>query len=142
MNESNKYNDIINLSHPTSKKHPRMSMLNRAAQFAPFAALTGYEDEVTEAGRLTEDFAELNEDEKNILDRKLAMIMEQNKGSNKPSVNITYFKPDEKKKGGAYVTYTGTIKKINYKDAMIITEDNIGIPIKFIYDLDCPSLFY
>ncbi|MFG6319323.1 MAG: hypothetical protein K1W33_05650, partial [Clostridia bacterium] len=108
MNTTNKYDDIINLPHYISKKHPQMSIEARAAQFAPFAALTGHSEAIRETARLTDERIEIDEDLKVIIDSKLRMI--QKKISLKPTVSITYFVPDEKKKGGEYVTIVGNVK--------------------------------
>ena len=106
-----KYDDIINMSHHVSKRHPQMSLEARSAQFAPFAALTGYEDAVSETGRLTSDKIELSEDERVILDRKLKII--QDNIAEEPSVFITYFIPDIFKEGGSYVTINCNLKRID-----------------------------
>ena len=114
------YDDIINLPHFEPKKHPRMSIEARAAQFAPFAALTGYGDLVKETARLTDVRRELDEEEKNIINNKLQIL--QNRIKKFPQATITYFVPDKKKSGGEYVTITGNIKKIDeYKGLIILT---------------------
>lgn len=100
-----KYDDIINLPHHVSTKHQRLSMEQRAAQFAPFAALTGYGDAIKETARITEDRIELDDEEKIKLDNKLKKI--QNNISNKPKVIVTYFVPDIRKSGGEYITKVG-----------------------------------
>lgn len=128
-----KYDDIINLPHHVSKTRPRMSLEQRSAQFAPFAALTGYEDEISETGRLTIDRIELNEEAKQILDRTLQAITKRI--STQPAVTITYFVPDTKKDGGAYVTVSGNIKKIDkYKNIIVLT-DKTEISITEITDI-------
>ena len=131
---SNKYDDIINLPHHISKKHPQMTLEARAAQFAPFAALTGYDDEVKETERLTNRRIELDDEAKSILDNKIQIILEQI--SQRPTVSITYFLPDTKKAGGEYVTITGTIKKIDGYNQVIVLENRIEIPINEITDID------
>ena len=131
---SNKYDDIINLPHHISKKHPQMTLEARAAQFAPFAALTGYDDEVKETARLTNRRIELDDEAKSILDNKIQIILEQI--SQRPTVSITYFLPDTKKAGGEYVTITGTIKKIDGYNQVIVLENRIEIPINEIIDID------
>ncbi len=131
---SNKYDDIINLPHHISKKHPQMTLEARAAQFAPFAALTGYDDEVKETERLTNRRIELDDEAKSILDNKIQIILEQI--SQRPTVSITYFLPDTKKAGGEYVTITGTIKKIDGYNQVIVLENRIEIPINEIIDID------
>lgn len=112
MNNSNnmhKYDDIINLPHYTSSKRPRMAMIDRAAQFSPFAALTGYDAAVKETARLTEDRVELDEYQKSALNDRLQILQERL--SDTPVISIKYFVPDERKSGGAYCTETGIIKK-------------------------------
>ncbi len=105
------YSDIIGLPHHTSKTHPRMTILQRAAQFSPFAALKGFDEEIDETARTTEAWRELGEDELQALDEQLAHL----KGmlGERPQVAVTYFRPDEKKTGGAYVHYTGHLKAID-----------------------------
>lgn len=122
------YEDIINLPRPVSKTHKSMSMHNRAAQFMPFAALTGYDDSITEATRLTERKVELSEDELAILDEKLQLISEGI--SFRPEVTVTYFVPDDKKAGGKYVDKTGKVKKIDDVEGCIIFTDKEKIAIK------------
>lgn len=113
-----RYDDIIDLPHHVSTTHHRMSMLERAAQFQPFRALTGYEDAVRETARLTDDRVELTEDEKALLDGKLQRLAD-NLASH-PLVTVTYFQPDKKKTGGAYVTTTGQLKKIDDFEGVLI----------------------
>lgn len=128
-----KYDDIINLTHHISKKHPRLSIEQRAAQFAPFAALTGYGDAIKETTRLTEDRIELNEEEKESLDKKLQDL--KSKISTNPQVTITYFVPDIKKSGGKYITKIGDLKKIDEYKKIVILEDKTIIPIKEIIEI-------
>lgn len=127
------YDDIINLPHPEPKTRPRMSISARAAQFAPFAALTGYNDEVKESTRITDGRIELDELTKEELNRKLQLLKE--KRDTKPDVSITYFVPDTKKSGGAYVTTTGYIKKIKEYERLILMPDESNIPIADIVDI-------
>lgn len=126
---SGPYDDIIDLPHPTSERHPRMPMANRAAQFSPFAALSGYDDAVKETARLTDSKAELTEEEKSILDAKLQRLA--------PGENaaITYFQPDAKKQGGAYLTVTGAIKKFDRYANEIMMTDGCRIPIDDILEV-------
>jgi hypothetical protein len=105
------YEDIINMEHPTSKRHPRMTVYNRAAQFSPFAALTGHEEALKETARITDNKIELDENVKRELDYKLQQIL--NKNDSIPNVQITYFKKDENKEGGAYLNICSKIKKID-----------------------------
>lgn len=106
---TNPYDDIINLPHHTSTSRPRMSTHDRAAQFSPFAALTGYESAITEAGRLTDKRFELDEYVKADLNERLCKLRDHI--DEQPDVSIVYFQPDDKKSGGAYITVTGGVKK-------------------------------
>jgi len=133
MDSEHKYDDIINLEHHISKTHKQMSMQNRAAQFAPFAALTGYEEAVKETARFTEQKIELDEELNNILDEKLRLIQSQIK--NTPEITVIYFVPDDKKRGGKYQKITGKIKKIDDYNKFIIFTDGKYIPIKDIIDI-------
>lgn len=126
------YSDIINLSRPVSKR-PRMSLEQRSAQFAPFAALTGYEGQVKETARLTDKRIELNEELKEILDLKIQLIQEKIK--EQPDVTITYFIPDDKKQGGKYKTVTNSVKKIDTYKNEIILIDGTTIAIDEIIDI-------
>lgn len=116
------YDDIINLPHHQSKNHPHMSMHDRAAQFAPFAALTGYDDAIKEARRLTDSKPELDENRLEELDQKLADLM--TRIEEHPKVTITYFEPDDNKDGGEYIAYDGRLSKIDYAGKALIFEDN------------------
>lgn len=132
--EEHKYDDIINLPHHVSSRHPQMPMMNRAAQFSPFAALTGYDDAVRETARLTDEKIELDEYEKEELDRKIQWI-----GSHLDEhipVAITYFQPDDKKAGGAYEEIVDTIKKINAYEHEILLSGGIKISIHDILWID------
>ena len=128
-----RYDDVIYRQHPTSKKHPRMSRMNRAAQFAPFAALTGYEESIVETARLTDRRIELSEYEIEELNAKLNFIREHIK--ERPEVTITYFQPDERKKGGKYLTATGRVRWIDEVNNMIVFEDERVVEIDVILDL-------
>lgn len=125
------YDDIINLPHPTSVRHPRMAMIDRAAQFSPFAALTGHGAAIQETARLTEQKIELTEDEKAILDEKLRLLAETG-----GEAVFTYFLPDEKKSGGAYVTATGSLKKIDPFKQNVILANGIAIPVEDIIEIE------
>lgn len=122
-----KYDDIINLPHPVSKKHPQMPKADRAAQFMPFAALTGYGDAVTEAGRLTDAAPDLQEDVIEALNRKLTTLHAASGGH--PEAEIVYFEKDAKKEGGAYRTIRGKIKKIDTDNGEIVMESGERIRI-------------
>ena len=128
-----KYDDIINLPHYEPKNHKRMSMYARAAQFAPFAALTGYEDSVKETARVTNKRIEIDDEVKAILDWKLQEIQEDI--FKEPIVTITYFVPDIKKSGGKYVTVTGNVKKVDEFKQVIILDKNKEIPIGEVIEI-------
>lgn len=128
MSDEHKYDDIIHLPHPVSARHPQMPLYDRAAQFSPFAALTGHEAAIKETARLTEERVELDENRKEMLDERLQMIRENLSG--KPEVTFTYFKPDERKSGGAYLTVTGRVKKIDGYEHRILLEDGTVIEIE------------
>ncbi len=131
---ANEYKDIIYLPHHTSKKRPRMSVYNRAAQFSPFAALTGYEEAVKETARFTDEKSELDEYQIAIINDKINIALEK-KGLN-PILSITYFSPDSRKKGGEYVTVSGTVKKVDEISRSLVLSDGTAIPVKLIYDID------
>ena len=133
-NNMHKYDDIINLPHYTSSKRPRMAMIGRAAQFSPFAALTGSDAAVKETARLTEDWVELDEYQKSALNDRLQILQERL--SNTPVISITYFVPDERKSGGAYCTETGIIKKIDYYERAVIMRSGTHIPIDEIIGIE------
>ena len=130
----NPYEDMLELSHPVSKTHPQMARRDRAAQFAPFAALTGYEEAVREAARFTEEKMILDEDSKEQLDWKLRRLQEKVK--EKPAITVTYFMKDEKKKGGKYVTVTGVLKKIDSYTHQFVLESGEEIPVEDIVSLN------
>ena len=131
---NDKYSDIINLPHHVSTKHKHMSMYERAAQFAPYAALTGHKDMVLETARLTEREIKIDEEEKEILDIKLKNVLERI--NEKPSITFTYFIPDSRKDGGKYVKTKGIIKKVDDFEKIIYLENNIKIPIKDIIEIE------
>jgi len=133
MQYDHTYDDIIHLPRPVSKKHPPMSLYARSAQFAPFAALTGYEDAVRETARETSERMEIDEELKTILDSKL-QILQENIGK-KQEISFTYFVPDERKAGGAYRTIIGVVKKIDYIQQCIVLADRTEIPIQEIIDI-------
>jgi hypothetical protein len=127
----NKYDDIINLPHHTSRYYPRMTLEQRSAQFAPFDALEGYSDGVRETERITSKRIVLDEEKKEILNSKLNII----KNSSDIEVSITYFVKDLRKDGGSYKTITGYVKKIDIYNQIIVMLDNTKIPIKEIVDI-------
>ena len=128
------YEDIIYLPHPVSRNHPPMPVGDRAAQFAPFAALTGYEEAVEEAARLTECRIELDRDRIEELDRELRRLREHIK--ERPEADIVCFQPDERKTGGALVTLSSRVKKIDEYEGRLIMADGSVIAIEDIYGID------
>lgn len=132
---THKYDDIINLPHHTSKKHPRMSSYDRAAQFSPFSALTGHDEALKETGRLTDSEITMDEYVVAELNEKLRCIGENL--ASKMTVTITYFKPDDKKSGGAYLTVTGNVRKIDEYERTVVLEDRTVIPIEHIIGIEC-----
>ncbi len=135
-----KYDDIIHLPHHVSTKHPQMPALDRAAQFSPFAALTGHEAAIRETARLTDVKLELDEDKKEELDECLQMLQMQS--ALKPEAEITYFVPDARKEGGSYLSVRGCIKKFDDMGHKIVMENGTMIPISDIYGIECPFLDY
>jgi len=129
-----KYDDIIHLPHHVSTTHPHMKATDRAAQFSPFAALTGYDAAVKETARLTDERVELDEYMKNTLSHRLQIIEDQLEEH--PEIAITYFQPDVKKNGGSYVTAISSVKKIDqYKRGVTMTDGTV-IPIDEIISID------
>lgn len=131
---THEYDDIINLPHHVSKVHPRMSMYQRAAQFAPFAALTGHDAAIRETARLTDSQIELGDENNEILNRRLAILREHLKET--PEITVTYFQPDEKKAGGLYETYTGCIKDIDDYEQQLVMTDRKKIDLPSVLDID------
>ena len=130
------YDDIIDLPHPTSAKHPRMSMAGRAAQFSPFAALTGHGAAIQETARLTDRKIELTEDEKAVLDEKLCLLLDTGGEG-----VFTYFLPDEKKDGGAYVTAAGSIKKLDLLERRVVLTGGTVIPVGDILEIEVSKIY-
>ena len=128
-----KYDDIINLPHYEPKYHPRMSKYKRSAQFAPFAALVGYDEQVKECSRLTDERLEIDDELKEKINYKLNKINELIK--NNPVVEITYFIPDVKKDGGKYITEKGNAKRIDYINRFIKFTDNKKIILDDVIDI-------
>lgn len=128
------YDDIINLPHPTSAKHPRMPMIDRAAQFSPFAALVGHGAAIQETARLTDKRIELTEEEKERLDERLRRLADTDQ-----KAALTYFLPDKRKDGGSYITVTGTVKKLLPLEHRVILTDGTVIPIEDILAIDLVS---
>lgn len=132
--DEHRYDDIIDLPHHVSRKHPQMPLLDRAAQFAPFAALTGHEEAIKETARLTEEEIELDENSKELLDLRLQRL--QKHLSEHPLVTVTYFKPDEKKDGGAYETVTGKVKKVDEYAGELVFTDGRRVELKSMIELE------
>ena len=129
------YDDIIDLPRPKSKHEP-MPMSDRAAQFSPFAALTGYGDAIDETARLTDRRIELSEEERAELDYKQQYLATLDA----PTVTVTYFVPDERKSGGAYVTHTGVLKRVDEVERMVVFKDGLRVPLDEVMDIKCEQL--
>ena len=127
------YDEMLHMSHPVSGKHPQMSRYDRAAQFSPFAALTGHEAAVQEAARVTEERAELDEGEKERLNEILYTLLEKYQGH--PDISVTYFCPDGRKSGGRYVTETGRIQKLDTFRRTILLDNQSEIPMDQISNI-------
>lgn len=128
-----KYDSIMGLPHHVSAKHRHMSMTERAAQFSPFAALNGYEDAVSETARLTDGRPDLDEYERDAIDRKLREIMESDEDL---PVTLTYFRPDRKKSGGAILTLNGKVSDVDETCRVVIMESGARIPVTDILVID------
>ncbi len=126
------YDDIIHLPHHVSTRHPQMSLYSRAAQFAPFAAMTGHDDAIEETARLTDTQRELTQGERDVLNRKMSYLLHTDSS---PVVEITYFQPDKRKAGGAYRTVSGTIKKVDDIGGKIVLTDGTAIPLDAVSDM-------
>lgn len=132
---NSKYKDIFDLPHHQSETRNRMSLHDRAAQFSPFAALTGHNAAIIETARLTDRQIELDEDAKSIINEKIQIISDHL--SENPTVTITHFEPDIKKDGGAYLNTTGTVKKVDsFKRELVLTDGTV-ILIESVYDIEC-----
>ncbi len=131
--DTTSYDDIIHLSRPVSKKHPPMPMTKRAAQFLPFAALTGFEGEIAEAARLTEPVPELGEDALAALDAQLSLLRQRL--PNQPEITVTRFVPDEKKAGGHFETLTGRVRRLDEVHRLLILTDGAKIDMNTIVEL-------
>ncbi len=131
---SGKYDDIIDLPHPTSKKHPRMSRQNRAAQFSPFAALTGYDAAIRETARITEDRRELSEDAAVELNYKISLLQQEQAGVKK--IKVIYFRQDTTKDGGAYREEDGDFKRIKSSEGILELTNGIQIPLEDIFKIE------
>ena len=129
-----KYDEIMGLPHHISKTRPQMPMSDRAAQFAPFAALTGYDAAIKETGRLTDERIELDVEALSALDMKYQLLMEALDEA--PEVTITYFQPDERNAGGKYLTATGAVKKVDDFERRITMQDGTKIPMDDVLSID------
>ena len=134
MKLASKYEEIMKHPHHVSKTRPQMPMSDRAAQFAPFAALTGYESAIKETGRLTDEKIELDEESLTALDMKYQLLMEALDDA--PEVTITYFQPDERKAGGKYIAATGAVKKVDDFERRITMRDGTRIPMDDVLSID------
>ena len=129
-----KYKDIINLPHKQSSKRPHMSLLDRAAQFAPFAALVGYDDAIKETGRLTDERIEMGEEKLTALNARYQILADNLR--KEPEVTITYFVPDIYKAGGAYITTTGIVKKLDTYERLVTMVDGTRILMDDVLTLE------
>lgn len=127
------YDDILDLPRPISKKHPPMPMAKRAAQFLPFAALTGFEGEIAEAARLTDSAPELSEDALLALDEQLSLLLQRL--PEQPEITLTRFLPDEKKAGGRYETLTGRVRRLDEANRVLILTDGTRIDLDTVVEL-------
>lgn len=136
--EQHKYDDILDLPHHVSTRHPQMSLLNRAAQFSPFAALTGHEDAVKETARLTDSFIEREEEQTELLNRRMQLLLSHmtDHGHAAPEIEVVYFQPDLTKSGGAYMTFSGKVKKIDGYRREILFADGTVIPMEHIFSME------
>lgn len=130
------YQDILHLPHPLPQRRAPMSRLDRAAQFAPFAALTGYEDAIAETARVTQEFRELEDGKQAELNEKLCLLAGE--AQHHPPVTVTCFQPDSRKAGGAYVTLRGTFQKIDLFRNLLILQEGRQIPLDRLYELESP----
>jgi hypothetical protein len=136
MSDIHDYDDIINLPHHVSKTHPHMSLADRAAQFSPFAALTGYEEAIKEAGRIVDEKIELSEEEKEEINRKLNYLNEHKKEN--IQITVTYFLMDMKKSGGSYRQITSNLKRLDEIEKTILLADNTILRIDDIRKIQSP----
>lgn len=128
------YDDIIDLPHHVSKTRKQMSMIDRAAQFSPFAALTGYDASIQEMQRLTDAYVDFDVDGMAMLDEKIQRITKML--DKQPEITVTFFVPDERKSGGAYCNHTGRVKKIDTYEKAFVFDDDTMISFSRIYDID------
>lgn len=136
--EQGKYDDILCLPHPVSRRHSQMPLLDRAAQFAPFAALVGHGEAVKETARLTDSHVELEDGQRERLDQRLSLLLKamgENPGQ-EPVITVTYFKPDEKKDGGANVPVCGRVKRVDGYRREIVLKDGTVLPMDAIVAME------
>ena len=131
------YDDILHLPHPTSKRHPRMPIVDRAAQFSPYAALTGHKAAIEETARVTDRRIELDEDAKEQQDQPLQLLLERM--DEQPEITVTWFSPDKKKAGGQYHTATGKLKRIDTQESRLILTDGNQIPLEDLLEIRSES---
>ena len=131
---SGRYDDILHLPHPTSVRHPRMPISERAAIFSPFAALTGHAGAIAETTRLTKQKMELDEDTKAEVDWRQAVLMEHI--AEQPEITVTWFQPDERKDGGAYLTATGRLKKLDEIQRVLVLTDGTKISLDDVAEIE------
>ena len=134
MHTTDKYDSIVSLPHHVSVTRPQMPMSDRAAQFAPFAALTGYDSAIKETGRLTGEKTEQDEDALAALDMRYRMLSESLDA--KPEFTITFYQADDRKEGGRYLSITGRVRKIDEYERLIIMQDGAKIPMDDISAID------
>ena len=132
--EDGHYADMLDLPHPTSSRHPRMPIIDRAAQFAPFAALTGYDDAIEETARLTDEMLRMTEDQREQLDRRQQLLLASI--DRMPKVEVTYFLPDARKTGGSYRTVRGTLERIDEIKRILHLSGGHRIPLDAVCNLE------
>ena len=133
MKETHEYDDIIHCSRPISGRRARMTNYDRAAQFSPFAALTGFDAAIAETGRLTGERIQLDEDEKQHLDQQMQAVLERL--PEQPEVTVLWFRQDERKAGGAYVSTTGHVKKVDTYTGKLLLKGGQAIPLGEIFQI-------
>ncbi len=131
---SENYDDIIDLPHHVSATRPQISMMDRAAQFSPFAALTGYDAAIKETGRLTDQKVEMDAEALNVLNMKFQILIDRL--AEEPEVTFIYFKPDERKDGGAYIDVTGIVKKVDKFERLIVMQSGTKIVMDDILNIE------
>lgn len=132
--EGDRYADMLDLPHPTSPRHSRMPLIDRAAQFAPFAALTGYDDAIEETARLTDEMLRMTEDQREMLDRRQQLLLASIARS--PMVEVTYFLPDARKAGGSYRTVRGTLERIDEVERILYLSGGHRVPLDAVCNLE------